>query len=40
MPENLAVTLGEGGLAGNLSALVPLVMNRLARPENEAGKAA
>ncbi len=36
MPENLALTLGEGGLSGNLAALVPLVMNRLGqkRPES------
>jgi len=33
MPENLALTLGEGGLAGNLSALVPLLMGRLGRAE-------
>jgi regulator of protease activity HflC (stomatin/prohibitin superfamily) len=40
MPENLALTMGEAGLTGNLAALVPLVMNRLARPESEGGKAA
>ncbi|HWY65643.1 MAG TPA: SPFH domain-containing protein [Rhizomicrobium sp.] len=36
MPENLALTMGEGGLSGNLAALVPLVMNRLGqkRPES------
>jgi regulator of protease activity HflC (stomatin/prohibitin superfamily) len=37
MPENLALTVGEGGLSGNLAALVPLLMNRLGRPENGAG---
>jgi regulator of protease activity HflC (stomatin/prohibitin superfamily) len=36
MPENLAVTLGEGGLTGNLSALVPLVMNRLGQKQPES----
>ena len=40
MPENLALTMGEGGLSGNLAALVPQLMQRLARPENGAGKAA
>jgi len=36
MPENLALTMGEAGLSGNLAALVPLVMNRLGqkRPES------
>ena len=31
MPENLALTLGEGGLGANVNALVPLVMARLQR---------
>jgi hypothetical protein len=31
MPENLALTLGEGGLGANLNALVPLLMGRLQR---------
>jgi hypothetical protein len=31
MPENLALTLGEGGLGANLNALVPLIMGRLQR---------
>jgi len=31
MPENLALTLGEGGLGGSLNALVPLLMGRLQR---------
>jgi len=31
MPENLALTLGEGGLGGSLNALVPLIMGRLHR---------
>jgi regulator of protease activity HflC (stomatin/prohibitin superfamily) len=30
MPENLALTVGEGGLAGGFNALVPLIMGRLA----------
>ena len=29
MPENLALTVGEGGLGGSLNALVPLLMRRL-----------
>ncbi len=29
MPENLALTLGEAGLGGNLNALIPLIMGRL-----------
>ena len=29
MPENLALTVGEGGLGGSLTALVPLLMRRL-----------
>ena len=32
MPQNLALTLGEGGLSGNLAALVPLLMGRLQKP--------
>jgi hypothetical protein len=35
MPENLALTLGEGGLSGNLAALVPLLMNRLGQKQPE-----
>lgn len=35
MPENLALTVGEGGLAGNLAALVPLLMNRLGQKQPE-----
>jgi hypothetical protein len=31
MPENLALTLGEGGLGANVNALVPLIMARLQR---------
>jgi hypothetical protein len=32
MPENLSLTLGgEGGLAANVNALVPLIMSRLQR---------
>jgi hypothetical protein len=29
MPENLALTIGEGGVNGSLNALVPLIMSRL-----------
>ena len=29
MPENLALTVGDGGLGANLNALVPLIMGRL-----------
>ena len=29
MPENLALTVGEGGLGGALNALMPLLMRRL-----------
>jgi regulator of protease activity HflC (stomatin/prohibitin superfamily) len=32
MPENLSVTVGEGGLGANVNALVPLIMSRLQRP--------
>jgi regulator of protease activity HflC (stomatin/prohibitin superfamily) len=35
MPENLALTLGEAGLGGNLAALVPLLMNRLGQKQPE-----
>ena len=31
MPENVALTPGEGGLRANLSALVPLMMRKLQR---------
>lgn len=34
MPENLAITVGEGGLSANLAALVPLLMRTL---QNGAG---
>lgn len=35
MPENLALTVGEGGLSGSLAALVPLLMNRLGQKQPE-----
>ncbi|HJW42807.1 MAG TPA: SPFH domain-containing protein [Rhizomicrobium sp.] len=34
MPENLALTVGDGGLGANLSGLVPLLMGRLSRGEH------
>ena len=43
MPENLALTLGEGGLGGSLNALVPLIMRRLQKdttPANDEATAA
>ncbi|HEY0105771.1 MAG TPA: SPFH domain-containing protein [Rhizomicrobium sp.] len=36
MPENLALTMGEGGLGGSLAGLVPLIMGRLGRGETHA----
>ena len=45
MPENLALTVGEGGLGSALGALTPLLMRRLggesaaAEPEPAALKA-
>ncbi len=43
MPENLALTIGDGGLGGSLNALVPQIMGRLqdgAKPTHASGDGA
>jgi uncharacterized membrane protein YqiK len=40
MPENLALTVGEGGLGSSLNALTPLLMRRLGGGEEPSAEAA